>query len=76
MVSTQHALNTARANAHDRWTGAEGSAEQRIKERIVIPLGRQSFTAAPSDTFFAVGSCFARNVEERLAQGRGKGDQP
>lgn len=68
MVSTQHALNTARANAHDRWTGAEGSAEQRIKERIVIPLGRQSFTAAPSDTFFAVGSCFARNVEERLAQ--------
>ncbi|MCR9147575.1 MAG: GSCFA domain-containing protein [Rhodobacteraceae bacterium] len=31
-----------------------------------MPAGRQSFTAGPGDTFFAIGSCFARNVEERL----------
>ncbi|WP_135506650.1 GSCFA domain-containing protein [Roseovarius aestuariivivens] len=66
MISTKDALRASRDNPHDRWTGGEGSAEERISRRIVVPQGRQSFTAGAGDTFFAIGSCFARNVEERL----------
>ncbi|WP_226783043.1 GSCFA domain-containing protein [Oceaniglobus trochenteri] len=66
MTSSKDALETSRNNPHGRWSGGEGAAEDRIAERIVVPAGRQSFTARPGDTFFAIGSCFARNVEERL----------
>lgn len=68
MISTKEALQTSRDNPHGRWNGADGCAEERIARRIVVPLGKQSFTARPGDTFFAIGSCFARNVEERLEQ--------
>jgi hypothetical protein len=68
MTSAKDALATTKANPHDRWSGGEGSAEERINSRIIVPVGRQSFTAKPSDKFFAIGSCFARNVEERLEQ--------
>lgn len=66
MPSAQDALETSRHNAHDRWIVGDGSAASRIAGQIVIPQGRQSFTALPHETFFAIGSCFARNVEERL----------
>ena len=56
----------AAANPHDRWTGNEAAAATRIAARVVLPVGRQSFVASPDDSFFAIGSCFARNVEERL----------
>ena len=68
MTSAKDALTASKANPHDRWSAADGSAEERINSRIVVPVGRQSFTANPEDTFFAIGSCFARNVEERLEQ--------
>jgi hypothetical protein len=67
MISSKEALRLGRDNPHDRWSSSgEQSAEERIGRRIVVPAGRQSFTAGPGDTFFAIGSCFARNVEERL----------
>lgn len=66
MISAKDALEISRSNHHDRWNGSEGGAAERIEQRLVVPQGRQSFTAKPGDTFFAIGSCFARNVEERL----------
>jgi hypothetical protein len=66
MPSAKAALETSLNNPHDRWSGAEGSAQGRITERLVVPMGKQTFTAKPGGTFFAIGSCFARNVEERL----------
>jgi hypothetical protein len=66
MISATEALKQARANAHDRWVNTKGSAQERLQARIVVPFGQQTFTASKGDTFFAMGSCFARNVEERL----------
>lgn len=67
-VPAKEALARGKANPHDRWIGgASQSARDRIATQVVVPLGQQSFTARPDSTFFAMGSCFARNVEERLA---------
>jgi hypothetical protein len=66
MPSAKIALETSKNNAHDRWSGAEGSAQARITDRLVVPMGNQTFSAKKDSTFFAIGSCFARNVEERL----------
>lgn len=66
MISTDDALANGRDNAHDRWAAGDGAASGRIGQRLVVPLGQQSFSAAQQDRFFAIGSCFARNVEERL----------
>lgn len=67
MVSAKQALGRAKQNDHDRWVGGEAlSARDRILSKVVVPQGLQTFTCSPDDTFFAIGSCFARNVEERL----------
>jgi len=66
MIPAEIVLETSRNNINNRWTGADGSAADRIGQKMVVPVGRQSFKAKPGDTFFAIGSCFARNVEERL----------
>ncbi|SHH85159.1 GSCFA domain-containing protein [Cognatishimia maritima] len=60
------AFKLSRENALARWKGTPDSAKDRLNGKICIPVGRQSFTADSSATFFAMGSCFARNVEERL----------
>lgn len=66
MQNVEETLAANRANTYDKWAAGDVSAKKRIKDRIVVPHGQQSFTAQASDTFFAIGSCFARNVEERL----------
>jgi len=66
IISAKHVLKASRNNPHNRWNDTEGAAADRIAARMVVPMGRQSFRAKPGDTFFAIGSCFARNVEERL----------
>jgi hypothetical protein len=66
MISAKDALEISRDNPHARWNGVEGAAAERIAQRIIVPQARQSFRAKPGDSFFAIGSCFARNVEERL----------
>lgn len=67
MVNAKEALARAKVNEYDRWVGGEElSARERILSKVVVPQGLQTFTCAPGDTFFAIGSCFARNVEERL----------
>lgn len=67
MVTAKEALARAKSNSHDRWLGGEElSARHRITSQVVVPMGRQTFNTDPGSTFFAMGSCFARNVEERL----------
>ncbi|MFC6496555.1 GSCFA domain-containing protein [Gemmobacter lanyuensis] len=67
MITAKDALARSKANDFDRWVGgAHLSARERILKQVVVPVGRQSFSCKPGDTFFAIGSCFARNVEERL----------
>jgi len=67
MISAKEALGRAKQNEHDRWVGGDSlSARDRILSKIVVPQGLQTFNCSPDDTFFAMGSCFARNVEERL----------
>ena len=66
MKSSSDVLARARENTHGRWNDGPNSAATRIAKRVVVPQGRQSFVTKPGDTFFAIGSCFARNVEERL----------
>lgn len=66
MLSCQQTLELARENAYSKWTGSDAGAKERIMKKLCIPAGRQSFTTSSRDTFFTIGSCFARNVEERL----------
>ncbi len=67
MIDAKEALARSKDNEFDRWIGGAGlSARDRILNQVVVPVGRQSFSCTPGDTFFAIGSCFARNVEERL----------
>jgi hypothetical protein len=66
MSSAIAAIETGKQNPQDRWVGGENSARDRLLRRICVPAGRQSFRCTPQDSFFAMGSCFARNVEERL----------
>jgi len=66
MIDAGDALARSRKNPHDRWVGGPNPANERIAARIVVPEGHHSFTCNGQERFFAIGSCFARNVEERL----------
>jgi hypothetical protein len=66
MIPAEEILKISRNNTLDRWAAGDGSAAGRIAENLVVPASRQTFSARPQDKFFAIGSCFARNVEERL----------
>ncbi|CUH89822.1 GSCFA family protein [Phaeobacter sp. CECT 5382] len=67
MVNAKQALARTKSNDHDRWAGGDAlSARDRIVSKVVVPQGLQTFSCSPGNTFFAIGSCFARNVEERL----------
>ncbi len=65
-LSGKQALANLRTNDLSRWKKGENSAKTRIDRRICLPHGNQSFTCSRDDSIFAIGSCFARNVEERL----------
>jgi hypothetical protein len=67
MITAKDALACTKGNPHDRWVGGdELSARHRILSQVIVPVGKQTFTPKLGSTFFAMGSCFARNVEERL----------
>ena len=68
MIPAQMALKNNRGNKLGRWVGEGDTAQGRLSRKVVIPFPQQSFMATPSDTFFIVGSCFARNIEEWLIE--------
>lgn len=67
MTSAIQTIRQNRSNEFSKWKGDEFGARERIAKKICVPLGRQSFVSDPNSSFFAIGSCFARNVEERLS---------
>lgn len=56
----------------DRWTKGNCSARDRITSGIVIPEWSPSFAIPPDAKIFAIGSCFARNIEIALLQQGGQ----
>jgi hypothetical protein len=67
VVSARSAMEASRNNKHSKWKNAPECAADRLLRRVCVPQTEPSFKILSDDTIFAVGSCFARNVEERLA---------
>lgn len=56
------------ASPCNRWVKGSTSARARIELGIVVPEWAPSFQCAPEAKIFAIGSCFARNLERALLQ--------
>lgn len=59
-----------RINRFNRWLGAEAdvnAAQQRFKQDFFYVNSTPKFALKRSDKFFAIGSCFARNIERELS---------
>ena len=56
----------SRWNAPASVRGAGRTARARIAAGVVAPVVRPKFALHDDDTFFCIGSCFARNIEEHL----------
>ena len=54
------------ASRCDRWVKGNASARARIDLGIVVPEWAPSFQCTPDAKIFAIGSCFARNLERAL----------
>ena len=67
VVTARSAMEASRTNKYSKWKKTPDCAAERLLRRVCIPQAEPSFKILPDDTIFAVGSCFARNVEERLA---------
>ncbi|TMF67432.1 MAG: hypothetical protein E6I17_09170, partial [Chloroflexi bacterium] len=72
--SSDEAVRRLRENPASRWQSgweiepAEGTAWQRItSEPFFTPRVDAGFTVEASDRIFALGSCFAREVESALS---------
>ena len=53
MKPSKEALAESQGNRYDRWKGNDDGASERIRTKIVVPVGRQSFSAKKGHTFFA-----------------------
>lgn len=60
--------SSARIAQFDRWTKGPESARDRLAIGVTIPVWKPSFTIASDAKIFAIGSCFARNLEKFLWQ--------
>jgi len=54
-------------DSHQRWSSRLSPARDRIQTCMFVPSWQPSFRLDSSQTVFAVGSCFARNLESELA---------
>lgn len=63
------ALRVSMANPARAWQGNKNSARDRFLEGGHFPVHHQpKFHLAPTDRFFTIGSCFAREIEYKLAR--------
>lgn len=65
-LSGPDALRQARHNPLRRYPSPQNGSERLFP--LPCPEARPSFTIGPADTVFAVGSCFARNIEDALSR--------
>lgn len=63
-VSAKAAFGRAKANAQRRYPSPKAGADRLYP--LASPVGRPSFQIGAEETFFTIGSCFARNVETAL----------
>ena len=63
-VPATEALARARGNPYRRYPSPERGGERLYP--LASPTARPGFEIGPDDTIFAIGSCFARNVERAL----------
>lgn len=68
-LSAVEAMSRAKRNVLRRYPSPERDGDRLYP--LANPIGRPSFRIGPDDTIFAIGSCFARNVEKAL-QAAGK----
>lgn len=68
-ISAHSAFMRARKNDLRRYPAPDRDGERLYP--MAQPAARPSFRIGPEDTIFAIGSCFARNVERAL-EGAGK----
>jgi hypothetical protein len=66
-VAWQNLLSAPSSRWSDnRSPGDPRTAHSRIAHGVLLPELRPKFTLTRDDTFFCIGSCFARNIEEQL----------
>jgi tetratricopeptide (TPR) repeat protein len=63
-ISASEAMSRARSNGLRRYPSPERDGTRLYP--LASPDVRPSFEIGPDDTIFAIGSCFARNVEKSL----------
>jgi hypothetical protein len=72
-ISGSEALRRLQRNRASRWssgweqTAAPGTAWDRLQEPLFTPEISPRFSIERTDSVFAIGSCFAREIETRLA---------
>ncbi|WP_237061656.1 GSCFA domain-containing protein [Microbulbifer zhoushanensis] len=66
--NARDALKRAKANTYGKWSQGELSARTRLEKSVTIPYLEPTFKLTKGSKIFAIGSCFARNVEESLSQ--------
>jgi len=66
MIPAVDAIRRSRKNPHARWSGPNEGAALRLASGVVVPDSKPSFQMTGNEQFFAIGSCFARSIEERL----------
>lgn len=69
MQTGAQALETAAANAHNRFNGGANGATQRLQAHAPVAVSvHPKFALTRADSIFTMGSCFARNVEHALVE--------
>lgn len=51
---------------NNRWSKGPDPAKDRLAQGYTLPEWHQTFKLSPTDQIFAIGSCFARNIEKAL----------
>src|SRR5690242_10720060 len=71
-VSGAEILAGVRKNEHRRWVADDGdksTAASRFLSGELFPVGhRPKFMLSRDEAIFTIGSCFARNIENKLVQ--------
>ena len=67
-MKTKSSITLPGQSKYNRWTKGKGCARERIESGIVVPEWAPSFQLPTDAKIFAIGSCFARNIEKALLQ--------
>ena len=65
-VQRRQPTRTVGQSKLDRWTKGPGAARTRLQMGVTIPEWSPSFQIPADAQVFALGSCFARNLEAAL----------